>query len=143
MNTVRIRQFGPLPTRDARMSGRDTVLDDKFRITPNSRILAEPAPEVGPATWACVRPLAANHLRGYLTTVSIGGYGPLFASQKFSLGESRSHHLAKAACRVLAPRISRSDTALFACHRCGESYAVAPIRSWAGCIEYFLAPVCT
>jgi hypothetical protein len=30
------------------MPGRDTVLDDKFRITSNSRILAEPVPEVGP-----------------------------------------------------------------------------------------------
>jgi hypothetical protein len=48
MTTTKIRQFGALQTRDARIPGRDTVLDDKFRITPNSRILAELAPEVGP-----------------------------------------------------------------------------------------------
>jgi hypothetical protein len=48
MTTVKLRQFGPLQTRDARIPGRDTLLDDRFRITPGARILAEPAPEVGP-----------------------------------------------------------------------------------------------
>ena len=64
MNTVRIRQFGPLPTRDARMSGRDTVLDDKFRITPNSCILAEPAPEVGPGDMGVRTPTGGQPFEG-------------------------------------------------------------------------------
>ena len=72
MNTVRIRQFGPLQTPDARMPGRDTVLDDKFRITPNSRILAEPAPEVGPGDMGVRTPTGGQPFEGYLTTVSIG-----------------------------------------------------------------------
>jgi len=52
MNRVSIRQFGdpvltrPIQTRDARI--RDTILDDKFRIDTDTRILPEPANRIAP-----------------------------------------------------------------------------------------------
>ena len=46
------------------MPGRDTVLDDKFRITPNNRILAELAPEVGPGNMGVRTPTCGQPFDG-------------------------------------------------------------------------------